>query len=222
MVSGESRFSVGSRWASAISPTAARAADNRAAASGSRSAQARGRRRAVVPGALFRELGVGQPAGVVDRLPPGPHVAVCAAALEGGQLLERVPVGRHRGRGLDDRRVGQDPAGGDVGGSAIWSRASHNARTTARLRRLRTRCMPDVRRHGSGSARAAAREGSRRTPARPTPTCPRGAAPARSRRAARSASRRRARRTRARARAAGGSTSRRPSAPCASGSRGLR
>ena len=32
---------------------------------------------------------------------------------------------------------------------ATWSRVSHSARRTANCRRLRTRCSPDVRRHGS-------------------------------------------------------------------------
>ena len=52
--------------------------------------------------------------------------------------------------GLDDRRVRQHPARGRSHRRAILSRSSQSSRTTAMPRRVCTRWMPDVRRHGSG------------------------------------------------------------------------
>ena len=98
--------------------------------------------------------------------------------------------------------------------AASRSRASHNARTAASARGLRTRCMPEVRRHGSarGAGGGAVRTASNSWRAHSSLPCSASSAGedvAQRRRAPR----RPARRRRASPRAAGGATSRPRRAP---------
>ena len=134
------------------SATTSRAAARRAAAAGSRSAHARGGGGRVALGPAHRGQ-LGRP-GAPGR---GRSPAATAAARRRVPLPENagsaVSCGDRARAAPGRRRRSRRPAargrGRCRGWRAFWSRVSHSSRTTASRRASRIACRPETRRHGS-------------------------------------------------------------------------
>ncbi len=213
-LSGETMFSTGMASRSDSSARAAREAASRAAAAGSLSAQARAgggasvgtdcAGRALSGSRPLRSRACHQVRAARRAGPPRNPGSVSSSSIEATGVVAAATIaasGRIR-PGETSRRW------------ASCSRVCHSSRTTASWRRLRTRCMPDVRRQGSVRGGGGVKPGQGGElllgPLQLALLAP--AARAR-RRAGRPGPRRPARRTAARARAAGAWTSPPPSAP---------
>ncbi len=139
---------------SASADTAARAADNRAAATGSLSAQARGGGGPVTgcPGA-----GSCDSLSAFARSTAACHCSSCRRPIRCPNPLSAARACTLAGMDSEASTMAASDSTLPGDTSRFWairSRVCHSSRTTASCRRLRTLCIPDVRRQGSlrGSA----------------------------------------------------------------------
>ena len=215
--SGDRRFSTGTWCGSGQVGQGGRGpAPAGRAATGSFSAQARGgggpSARSVTRAAARRRAGDWR---AVDRGQPLALVAPRGRRRRPGSVGQLGRAGGGPCAAATIAGVGQDPAGGDVARPArSVSRVCHSSRTTAEPAAVADAV------HAGGAAprvdpgrRPRSRARASNSCARPLELALRRPGRRRRRRAARPAPRRRARRSAATARAAGGWTSRRPSAP---------